>query len=407
MSPSVDIDLLAPEAVQDPHPLHDRLRSEDPVHWYARFQSWYLTCFEDIVAVLRDHHRFSSRRARWLMTCQLSAEARAEIEPLLAGMELAFVFLDPPKHRVIRRHVADAFTPRHVETLRARVTRVVHDLLEDVAGRGRMDVVSDLACVVPARVIAELFGVPQEDSRFFQRWTRAMNRLMGLSADPPRDVLHAIGSELTAMGIYFIGLIQRRRREPSDDLLGRIVESQRNDAEFTDAELLATCVMIIFGGDEMVQNTIANAVMLLLTHPEQMKRLGARPELVPSALEECLRYEPPAATWGRIATEDVEIRGRRIRAGDHVVVSYASANRDPGVFQDPHRFDIERAPNPHISFSAGIHHCIGASLARMNGQIVLSALLTRMPRLGLATDVIPWGAESLGIRSLRALPVTF
>jgi cytochrome P450 len=308
--------------------------------------------------------------------------------------------MDPPEHTRLRRLVAKAFTARRVERLRPRAVRIVDELLDAMIAAGQpADFAAMVAWPAPMIVISELLGVPAEDRDGLRTWTE---RTLALGTDIAVEQIVEARDSLNA---YLSGLVAARRAQPSDDLLGALVEARDEGDALSEEELVRLGVTLLISGHETTANQIGNFVYLLLAEPGRWQQLVAGPALIPAAVEELLRYTPMAvsADFARVATEELDLGGQRIRAGDAVLVQLHSADRDAAVFRDADELELTRSPNPHVAFGHGLHHCLGASLARMELQVILGALVARMPGLRLTGDV-EWVADRL-VRGVRGLSV--
>lgn len=399
----------APGFVADPYTLYADLRRGGPLHEMADGGVWWAISHAGVSHVLSDRH-FAKRLAGHnpLLT-QMRAAGLADATPqdvaaadrplLLRSMLLS----DPPDHTRLRGLVNQAFVPRVVDDLEPRIRAIAADLLAAAADRAETDLVADYAFPLPATVIAELLGVPAADHARFQTWSEAI--ALSLDATQPADV-HARGTQATmALGAYFVQLIAARRQTPRDDLLTALLAAEEAGDRLDAAELISMCVLLLVAGHETTKNLIANGVLTLLRHPDQLALLRRRPELVPQAVEELLRYESPVQRTARVAAADVDVEGRRLPAGSVVVAVLGAANRDPAVFADPDRLDVTRVANPHLAFGRGIHFCLGAPLARLEGRVALETLLRRHPAIELSRPSADWSANSL-IRGLRTLHVS-
>jgi pimeloyl-[acyl-carrier protein] synthase len=391
-----------PEVHEDPYPLYHRLRAEDPVH-RSPLGFWVLTRHADVLAVLRDP-RMSRDPRRSERVALLRASA--EVDELLAAEEAApsMLFVDPPDHTRLRTLVNKAFTPAAVERLRPRVEELVAGLLDRAAGTGAMDVVEELAYPLPVTVICELFGVPEADRDRFRAWSRGLVHLLDplVAADALERALRA----RQALRGYLGGLIAERRAHPAGDLLTALIAAEDQGHQLTEAELVSMCVLLLVAGHETTVNLIANGMLALLRDPGARARLQADAALARSAVEELLRYDSPVQFTSRHALEDLDVGGRRVRAGETVVAVLGAANRDPAQFPDPDRLDLARAPNRHLAFGGGIHFCLGAPLARMEAAVAIPALLARLPGLELGPEP-PVRRDTVTLRGLASLPVTF
>lgn len=378
-------------------PFYAHLREHEPltrVRLPYGEDAWLATRYGDVRTVLGDQ-RFS--RAAVIG----KDEPRQTPQPLPAGM----LSMDPPEHTRLRRLVAKAFTARRVEQLRPRTREVAGDLLDQVVAAGPpADLVEHYATPLPITVICELLGVPITDQDRFHVWTGALLSTTSLSPQTIREYIDNLFG-------YMAGLIAQRREQPADDFLSALIRARDEDHDrLTEEELIRLAAGLLAAGHETTVTQIPNFVYVLLTHPAQLAELRARPELVPSAVEELMRFVPlgVGATFARYALEDVELSGVVVHSGEPVVCSLPSANRDEDVFVEPEQLDFTRLPNPHIGFGHGAHHCVGAQLARMELQVALGTLLERFPDLRLAVpeEELEWKSGQLA-RGLKALPVAW
>jgi pimeloyl-[acyl-carrier protein] synthase len=398
MTDEVLFNPFAPEFHEDPYPAYRLLRERDPVHQMP-MGAWVLTRYDDVAAALRD-----SRLGRAGSEVMLAAVYGAGNEDI--PMPPSMLFRDPPDHTRLRSLVSRAFTPRVVEGLRARIGEIVDHLLDRAQERGRMDVIADLAYPLPVTVISEMLGVDPGDHEAIKQWSadiaRGLDALV-MPSDP--DLVQRASRGRRELGEYFRRLIPERRRQPRQDLLTLLIAAEEQGDRLTEGELLSTCVLLYVAGHETTVNLIGNGLYALLRHPAELGRLRVQPDLLPAAVEELLRYDAPVQRTVRIAHEDVELGGRHIDKGSLIVPVMGAANRDPAHFPDPDRLDIGRRENRHVAFGYGIHFCLGAPLARLEGQIVLAHLLRRFPQLALLTERPPW-RRSFTLRGLQALPVS-
>jgi len=404
MAPELD-DMFAPDAIADPYAYYARLRALDPVHWNERYQLWVVTRYDDIVWMIRHHELFSSAVIR--------NDPRPPYPPVdLDDLGLVdyvrrfradqLVEHDRPAHLTMRQVVHGYFTPKMMESWRPFVREAVAELLDEVEARGRMDVLTDLAAPLPVRVIAQMMGVPPEDREHLRALA---DKLLHINRGEP-DRLRPLTEGMQGMLEYVEPLVESRLARPGTDFISVLAQGERSGA-LTRHQVLVNTALLLFAGHETTMNLICNGTLALIRHPDQWARLRADPvaQARPTT-EECLRYDPPVKSTQRIASDDVELRGRRLRKNDRIRWAIASANRDPAAFPEPDRFDIGRHPNPHVAFGAGIHFCLGVTLARLEGQEVFRALAERFPALHLATGRLEY-QPSIQFRSLKALPVTW
>jgi cytochrome P450 len=386
-----------PTGQLEPNPLLDQLRATEPVvRVRAPYGSdaWLVTRYEDIRTVLADH-RFSRAAA--------ISDDVPRATPSVPQAD-SIMSLDPPDHTRLRTLVAKAFTAGRVEKLRPRAQAVADELLDRLADHGDpADLVDQFCLPLPVAVICELLGVPAADQGNFRTWSDAFLSTTRLTAEETA----AAGMSLYG---YLAALVNERRQQPADDLLSALVQARDGAEKLSEHELVMLGVTMLIAGYETTGGQLGNFLYLLLTRPEVADRLRARPELVPSAIEEMLRHVPVLAGVGfaRIATEDVELSGTTIRAGEAVFTSEPAGNRDERTFGDTTELDIERHPNPHLTFGFGVHYCLGAQLARMELQVGIGSVLTRFPRLRLAdgVDGLRWKEGSLA-HGVARLPVAW
>ena len=378
----------------DPYPVYDRLRQEDPVHRMPGGR-WLLTRHEDCTAVLRNPAMSSEREL----------DTGEDGEPSLLGAYLSklMLFMDAPDHTRLRGLVTRAFTPRVVEGLRPRITELVDQLLDDAAEAGELDVIAGFGRPLPVAVIAEMLGVPGEDQDRFRSWSEALAHTVDPAMTPDTAARAAVaGLEFME---YFHELSEERRQRPREDLLSALVAEEDAGDRLSTDELVANCILLLIAGHETTTNLIGNGTLALLRNPDELARFRADPDLAKTAVEEILRYDSPVHLTGRGVREDVEIGGVTLPAGDRITILLAAANRDPAAFDRPDRFDLSRTDNRHLAFSSGPHFCLGAALARLEGQIALSSLVTRFPDLALADEELEWNPTTT-LRGLQRLPVT-
>ncbi|HEV2656735.1 MAG TPA: cytochrome P450 [Ktedonobacteraceae bacterium] len=392
--------LLDPEVLANPYPLYQRLRSEDPVHWDPFLHAWVVTRYADVVAVFQ---RFSANRTPTPQ--QLEALGLGTLKPLAQVMVRQMLFLDQPAHGRVRGLASRAFTPRRVEVLRSHIQDITDTLLDAVQASGEMDILADIAVPLPAIVTAELLGLPTSDWRQLTKWSSDFAQILGNFQHNP-DRAAVVLRSLEEMLEYFHKQLQDHRTHPRDDLMTALISAEIDGDRLTDDEIIANTIVTMVGGQETTTNLIGNGILTLLRHPEQLQQLQADPSLAPSAIEELLRFESPSQHTARLAPEDTELGGKSIRKRQAVIVVMGAANRDPERFPDPDRLDLSRADNRHVAFAWGGHFCFGAPLARIEGQIAFNTLLRRMPNLHLKSETLHW-RENMGLRGLKALPVTF
>lgn len=405
MSQPPRVDLFDPAFKADPYPTYARLRSSAPVYRAALPDGrgvWLITRYEDVLAVLKDHRFVKDWRGA------LTPEQLAQVPPIpevMKPLSQNMLDTDPPDHERLRALVSKAFTPRLIERLRPRVQAISDGLLDAVQDRGEMDLIDDYAFPLPITVIAELLGVPAEDRNNFREWSDA-----AVSGNASQEYMEEILiPHMQAFTDYLRALFEEKRANPGDDLVSALVRAEEAGDRLSEDELLGMVFLLLVAGHETTVNLIGNGALALLQHPDQLRKLKEDPSLIKPAIEELLRYDGPVETsTERFAREDVEIGGQVIPRGEMVLVVLAAADHDPQRFSDPDELDITRTDNRHLAFGKGIHHCLGAPLARMEGQIAISTLLRRMPNLRLkgSPESLSWRTGMI-LRGLRGLPVEF
>src|SRR5947209_11076572 len=392
--------LLDPEVLANPYPLFQRLRSEDPVHWDPFLHAWIVTRYTDVMEVL---HTFSADRTP--SPEQLTGMGLAKLNPIARVMVRQMLFLDAPAHTRLRGLASKAFTPARVETLRAHIREIVENLLDALPDKGRMDVIADLAEPLPAIVTAEMLGVPTSDRHQLKAWSADFAEMLGNFQHNPDHVPKVLDS-VQRMSDYFRGAIAGQKKHPREGLIRSFLDAEIDGDRFTEEEIVANLIVTMVGGQETTTNLIGNGILTLLRQPDQLEKLKADLSLIPEAVEELLRYESPSQHTARLAPEDVELGGKLIRKRQATIAVMGAANRDPERFPEPDRLDLGRQDNRHVAFAWGAHFCFGAPLARIEGQAAFEAVVRRMPEISLATEKVTW-RENLGLRGLKALPVTF
>jgi cholest-4-en-3-one 26-monooxygenase len=397
---SLDIvDLSDPDSfVTDiPHAAFERLRAEAPVYWQREKVGkgfWAITRYDDLVAVSKDPLTFSSWRGGTNLF-ELNEEDLSTIRLLMLNM-------DPPMHNKFRRLVNQGFTPRMTTKLEPHVREICVDLVDKIACRGSCDFVADVAVELPLLVIAELLGVPNADRHKVFEWS---NQLVGFDDPEFRTSVEDGKAAAAQMWAYANQLAMERREKPLDDLVSVLMEAQVDGDRLTEPEFDSFFLLLAVAGNETTRNLISGGMRALLEHPEQRDRLVADPSLIPTAIEEMLRWVSPLIHFRRTATRDVEMHGVTIREGDKVVIFYPSANRDEAKFADPKRFDVGRTPNEHVAFGIGEHFCLGANLARLEIRLIFEELLRRLPDMQLGGPVRR--LRSNFINGIKDMPVNF
>ena len=385
---------LAPGFVADPYPVYRKLRERDPVHYSLLTQLVVVSRFADVDRILRDHRNFSND----LKMARSSVDSLATRKKLKPSM----LELDPPDHTRLRGLVNRAFTPRSVAKTEDFIRATAHGLLDAVEGADEFDLMTAFAVPLPTIVIARMIGVPERDLDRFKVWSDRLARALEPLLSPKEE--EEVFRTDRKLAKYFTTVMEQRRREPRDDLISRLVEAEEQGDKLTSDETIVMLRLLLIAGNETTTNLIGNGVRALLRNPDQLALLRERPELVSSAVEELLRYDSPVQLDLRIARRDLEVGGRAVRSGSLVELLIGSANHDPERFRRPEELDITRSDQGNISFGRGIHHCLGAPLARLEGRIALEVLLERFDRIGFGARA-PKYRPSVVLRGLEHLDV--
>jgi cytochrome P450 len=392
--------LNAPEVLANPYPLYTQLRNEDPVHWDPLLQTWVVTRYADVVTVLRELSADRTPTPELLESIGLSA-----LSPMARVMAKQVLFLDAPSHTRIRSLTSAAFTPRRVQALREHIQEIASGLLDRVEPKGSMDVIADFALPLPAIVTAEMLGVPASDHPQLKKWTEDFMEILANFQHNPARAARAIKSVEEMVG-YFHTAIAKLRIHPREGLVHSLMTAEVDGDRLTDEEVVANSIIVMVGGQETTTTLIGNGLLTLLRNPGPLQQLKSDTALMPSAVEELLRYESPVQQTARLAPQDLELGGKRIRRRQAVVAVLAAANRDPERFPDPDRLDLGRQDNRHVAFGWAAHFCLGAALARVEAQIAFEMLLRRFPHMALDSVPPRWRCN-LDLRGLESLPVTF
>ncbi len=429
--------LLREDVRVNPYPFYEKLRAQDPIHWDEEMGFWVFTRYTDIDSLYTDE-RFS--RAQGLMRGfqRLSESEQKMAQPVYHSFSKTMFYADPPYHTHLRGLMNNAFTPRRVEQLRPYIQKIVDDLLDAVQIENQMDVIHDLAYPLPVMVICELLGLPSHDRARFKSWSDDLFAILGTVRHAPH-LMERAAQSLDEMTEYVTDLSHKRREQPGDDLLSALlsvaedggelscphdfhhsvsphvqhmgqtvhetVHEREATAMLTQEELVANINILLSTGHETTTHLIGNGILALMQNPDQLQKLQNQPALLNSTIEEMLRYDNPVQITYRSAVEDAEINGKMIRKGDLVNSILGSANRDPGRFTNPDHFDIARNEGRHLGFGLGIHFCIGASLVRLEAEIVFATILRRFPKIRLATENLEWQEHPI-FRGLKSLPVS-
>jgi cytochrome P450 len=392
--------LITPEGQADPYPWYARMREEARV-FRTSFGPYVVNGYEESLSVLRD-----PRLGRGIgvedAAVGIFGDNGARRAEFMEGSSTNMLLADPPDHTRLRRLVSRSFTPRQTERLRPAIHQLVDELLNQASERGDIEFMSEFALPLPMSVIGELVGVPPADRAGLQPAVRAAAK----SIEPVQsdEEVEASFEAVTTLAEYFTALLDERRRQPADDLLSGLVEARERDDHLTDEEITSTAILLFAAGFETTTNLLGNGLQALLEHPDQMSDWRAHPELAPAAVEELLRFDSPVQFNLRCALEPADLLGLQLERGDRIVVLQGAANRDPERFERPGELDVRRVDNTPLSFGWGIHHCIGAPLARLEGEIAFNALLGRFSAIERRSDEVRW-RPGFTLRGLAELPL--
>jgi len=397
--------LLEPSYRDDPYPALARLREDAPVYYCEPWRCWLVTRYDDVVASFRDERLSADRASGYAAT--LPPPVQDKLAPLIGNFGRWALMKDPPDHTRLRGLISKAFTPRLVAQLGPKIAATCDRLLAEAEAtakaEGSFDLIEAYAFPVPVLVIGAMLGLPEDDAAKLKRWSMALSNFLGASAMSQEIVGQALAA-VVELEAYFGEQLERRRAAPGDDLLSSLLAAHEQDDRLDEAELLATCTMVLFGGHETTTNLIGNGVKVLLDHPEALA--GLRADLdggIGPAVEELLRYESPILRMGRVAKQDLDIAGVEIAAGDRIYLMMAAANRDPAQFDGADQLDLGRADNRHLTFGHGRHFCLGAALGRLEAQIALTKLLERFEGLRVAGGAELRWLDNLTVRGLERL----
>jgi len=399
-----------PAVTADPFPSFARLREHDPVHWSGAMKAWVITRHDDVKRVALNNRELSADRLQPFFRANPDFEQRG-FTSLLRYLGQWMVFRDPPVHTRLRRLFTGAFTPSTVSGMRTNIEEIVALLLDAMEMKRKsgdtVDFIMDFAYPLPAMVMMDLLGVPRTDLAQVKVWSDRIALFIG-TAQASADKYALAEEGARAMAAYFRDLIGQRRASPGPDIISDLIAAGTEGDRLSDDEIIGTCILLLFAGHETTANMLGNGFYHSMRQRDQWERLVADPALSETATEEWLRYDGPSGAVARVVAQDHEFGGRALKAGQRVFAFLNAANRDGRVFADPDRLDVGRADNPHITFGHGIHFCLGAPLARLEGRLAIAALAQRMPRIRLSEQgPQPAWNDSLILRGLHHLPVTF
>jgi pimeloyl-[acyl-carrier protein] synthase len=398
--------LVSPEFVADPYETLGRMQREAPIYWSDSIGGWIVTRYDDVMPTFRNTKEYSNEGRLGRAAAHLSEADRQQLRVFEEHyLTKGLLHSDPPDHTRLRRFTGKAFAPSRVEGVRPYIAKVTQSLLDGCADQGGMEVINDLAGAMPVAVLGELMGLPTSDQYLLHRWTDQLLGFQGINK-PSVELLLAAQSAIVEIREYLGSWLRERRERPGPDLLSAFVMSESEPGGLSEPEIINTCQTLLVAGHETTKSLIGNGLALLLGDRGQWQRLVDDRSLVRSAIEEVVRYESPVARQPRLVTQDLSLDGVAIRKGEMLFQMLNAANRDPTHFQDPDVFRIDRNPNQHVGFGFGAHFCIGAPLARAEGEIAFTALLERFPTLRMDDPVLYWDTSKANSRVLSSLTVT-
>lgn len=389
-----------PAVIADPLPALRHLQDNDPVHWSPLLSGWVITRYDDVKKIQNNREISADRLTPFYE--HAPEETRRQIHEVIRYLNTWVAFKDPPDHTRMRNIMNQILTPGDAERLRPNIESIVAHLLEGLEGRTEFDFINDFANPLPAAVIMDLLGLPREDFAILKTWSEMIQPFIGNAT--VSDNKYALAEEgAVGMANYFRGIIALREKNPGEDRISALLALRDRGEPFTEDEIIGTCILFLFAGHETTTNLIGNGIRLLLKYPDQLDRLRRDPALIESAVEECLRYDGPTGALVRIVKVTHEMHGKTLKEGDRVFVMINAANHDPRRFDKPELFDITRSPNRHLTFNFGPHFCLGAQIARLEGQIAIGAIVRRYPDLRLKREVEYM--DTLVMRGTRSMPV--
>lgn len=408
-SPASTLDnfLVSEQFLKDPYPALRQLREEDPVHWSDAIGGWVLTRYDDMVASFKDTEHFSNEGRLARAVEHLAPESRVKLKTFEDHYRTkGLLHSDPPDHTRLRLLVTKAFTPRTVEAMQPRIRAIANELLNEVEPAGRMDVIRDLAVTLPITVLAEIMGMPPEEKLLVKHWADALLAFQGVN-NPSERILEAAQNTLVELKAYLADLVRAKRRKPGKDLVSQLVAAESEGEKLSESELINTAITLLVAGHETSTSLIGNGIYTLLHNDSQWRLLQKDLSLLPSAIEEILRYESPVSRQPRLMKHDAELGGKKLRQGQMLFQMLNAANRDPAYFTEPDSFDIKRQTNRHIAFGFGIHFCVGALLARTEAGLVFQLIVERFPKIHLTDGTPDWDVHKRNSRMLKTLNVAF
>jgi pimeloyl-[acyl-carrier protein] synthase len=406
----IDITLTDPfvskvsDLVRNPYPFYEQIRKEGNIVWSSAVEKRWVAVGYNVNVMCLTDNRFSVEPSPEYMEQVGQMQHSSHHADLITGLTKFMLAQDPPQHTRVRKLVNKAFTRAEVSDMSALIQKIIDQLIDGVISSGKMDLIADFAFPLPLTIICGVLGFPQSDHEILKHWTEAI--IPTIEPVASEEILHDGGTAATEMFNYFREQIQYRRQKPQQDLLSALVQAEEGGDTLSLDELLANLLLLVIAGHETTVNLIGNGMLSLIEHPQQMDKLRKNPDLIPSAIEEFLRYQSPLQMTDRYVKDNMEIEGQQLKKGDRVSLILGAANRDPQQFEDPNTFNIERQPNKHLAFGQGIHFCVGAPLARFEGKLAFEQLLSKLANIILDADNVQY-KPVVGFRGLSSLPIKF
>ena len=385
----------------NPFPLYAALQEQDPVHWSEALRAWVVTRYDDVRAVTTSPAMSSDRLTPFYEA--LKDERRDILSGVMRYLSLWLVFKAPPEHTRLRKLLNTVITPGLVASMEPQIRSTVDLILAQVDPATEIEFMKDIAVLLPAYVILDMLGVPRADFGRLKVWSDDLRLFIGI-ARGEADRYRRARDGADHMSAYFRELIGQRRTTPGDDVISRMVSARDGQGGMTEDELVASCMLMLFGGHETTTNLLGNALVALLDHPQQLRQLGSEPALIVRAVEEFLRYDGPSNSIARVVAQEHVLGEKTLRAGDRVFAMVNAANRDPRQFANPHALDFSRTPNRHLTFGQGLHFCLGAPLARLEARVCIGELVARFPAMRYGSGTVDW-IDALIMRGPKQLPV--
>ncbi len=397
--------LVSPEFVAHPYVTLAQMREETPIYWSDSVGGWLLTRYDDVMTTFKHTRDYSNEGRLGRAAAHLSTADRQRLSVFEQHYRTkGLLHSDPPDHTRLRRHTVSAFTPSRIEALRPQILETTNALLDKCAQQGGMEAIGDFASALPVQVLSGLMGLPASDQPLLGRWADQLLGFQGINK-PSLELLLAAQTAIVEIREYLTEAFEERRNHPRDDLLSALVAAESEANGLTELEVINTCQTLLVAGHETTRSLVGNGLALLLSDRARWERLVRQPALVRSAIEEVVRYESPVARQPRLLKHNTQLGGVELQEGDVLFQMLNGANRDPAYFTNPDDFQIDREPNKHIGFGFGAHFCIGAPLARVEGEIALTALIQRFPTLSLVDPTLHWDSSKANSRVLLSLPV--